>query len=134
MKEFEEVRAKLLSFPSGATVPLSHQEIDILVANCAQPQAWDLSKGYVLGRYFGLEAAPGSKLTEEAVLAAAREIRGLRLGDHFWVRCPVLFYPMKPLTLEELKAQVFTPISTSETFLLDEKLAAKVWPESRLDK
>ncbi len=126
MKSFEEVRAKLLGFPPGATVPLSREEIDVLKANSRHEQTSDLLRGYCFGRHFGLEAAPGSKLTLDAVVAAAREIRGLRVGDHFRVRCPRIL-PMKPMTDEEFEKNG-AMMDTCESFELTPKLAAQVWP------
>ncbi len=123
MKEFEEVRHKMLGYPPGATVPLSHREIDVLKAGATRPQAPDLISGYVFGRHFGLEARSGSKLTEEAVIAAAREIRGLRIGDDFRVRCPVVFFDWdKPFDPNE--RHFIT--ETCENFIYDERMAARV--------
>ncbi len=129
MKSFEEVRRKLLEHPPGATVPLSYEEIDVLKAGTEPSQAWDIGTGWYRGRPFGLEAAPGSKLTLDAVVAAAREIRGLRVGDHFCVRCPLL--PMKrydPITLEDVKSLSSVLMDTYERFELTPYLAAQVWP------
>ncbi len=125
MKEFEEVRAKMLGYPPEATVPLSREEINALIKGATYPQDPILTSGYVFGRHFGLEARPGSKLTEEAVIAAAREVRGIRLGDHFNVRCPVVF-SMVPIPIEDLEAGRLAMTSAYETFLFDEKMAARV--------
>ncbi len=123
--EFEEVRAKLLGYPPGATVPLSHEEITVLKWSCPPQIAWDAFHGEAYGRHFGLEAVPGSKLTWDAVVAAAREIRGLRVGDHFRVRCPIVFENWnKPI--EPGKIDMIT--ETCESFELTPKLAAQVWP------
>ncbi len=77
-----------------------------------------------MGIRFGLEAVPGSKLTLDAVVAAAREIRGLRVGDHFSVRCtPEFSHKMIVPT-----GEVDIMRSTYERFELTPSLAAQVWP------
>jgi hypothetical protein len=133
MKEFEEVRAKMLEYPPDSVVPLSHREIAVLKANSRHEMFSELTTGYVFGRHFGLEARPGSRFTEGAVIAAAREIRGLRIGDDFRVRCPVVWFGWKkPLVQGDL--QFVT--ETCENFVLTPKMAAQVEArkKSNLDK
>lgn len=125
MKKLEEVRDKMIGYPPEAKVPLSQEEIDTLKMNAAKAQIADLVDGYVFGRYFGLEARAGSKLTRGAVVAAARGIPGLRVGDYFNVRCPE-FFENRPFSIEDLEMMGKRMTSSYETFLFTPELAASV--------